>query len=130
MLEVTASQEVMEHARMWLPITLWLLGGAGAAIASMAVVILRLYKKCQLQENQDLRQAILNLNKTLGNALDRFDRRFELGKQEFARQRKVLRAHMIFMLAVCESARVKITDLDCKKIMETLEELDEYDAGL
>lgn len=130
MLDATVSQEIMDHARMWLPITLWLLGGAGVAIASMAVVILRLYKKCQLKENQDLRQALLNLNKTLGNAIEKFEKRFELGKQEFARQRKVLRAHMIFMLAVCESAKVKITDLDCNKIMETLEELDEYDAGL
>lgn len=122
--------DVLDHARMWLPILLWALGGAGLVIAGLATAVFRLYKKCQLKENQDLRQALLNLNKTLGNAIEKFEKRFELGKQEFARQRKVLRAHMIFMLAVCESAKVKITDLDCNKIMETLEELDEYDAGL
>ena len=134
MQDLGSHPDVLEHARMWLPILVWALGGAGTIIVGLAVIVWRLYRRCQLAENIDLHKAILNQSKLLGSAIDRFNERFELGKVEFARQRKVLRTHMIFILAICESVKLKLNlkegDLDCGEVIDTLKELDNYSERL
>jgi len=98
-------------------ILLILLCGAVTIIGTLILSLIKVHSKSVTKE-------MASINDALTVSLTKFESRFELCKGELARQRKVLRTHLLFILMLCEAVKLETPDLTCRDIIESIKELD------